>query len=162
MDNQDTDLFVGLLSQGGGGGLWRDFQWKAENRLVAIAPHSPQENDRKFTYTYDYQGRRIRKQIFKWTSGAWVVQPNETGLGYWGYRYYSPTLGRWMSRDPIEEDGGFNLYAYAVNRPTTAVDLLGLNLYAVDGTFGDWGEQNMKCVPLCVTHFKLYNTARSR
>ncbi len=34
----------------------------------------------------------------------------ETNLYYYGYRYYSPELGRWISRDPIEEDGGFNLY----------------------------------------------------
>ena len=34
----------------------------------------------------------------------------ETDLYYYGYRYYSPSLGRWISRDPIEEAGGFNLY----------------------------------------------------
>jgi len=26
----------------------------------------------------------------------------ETGLIYYGYRYYSPSLGRWLSRDPVE------------------------------------------------------------
>jgi RHS repeat-associated protein len=26
-----------------------------------------------------------------------------TGFGYWGYRWYSPRLGRWLSRDPIGE-----------------------------------------------------------
>ena len=30
----------------------------------------------------------------------------ESGLGYWGYRYYSPRLGRWLNRDPIGEKGG--------------------------------------------------------
>ena len=34
----------------------------------------------------------------------------ETDLYYYGYRYYSPSLGRWISRDPIEEEGGVNLY----------------------------------------------------
>ena len=34
----------------------------------------------------------------------------ETGLYYHGYRYYDPMTGRWPSRDPIEEDGGVNLY----------------------------------------------------
>ena len=29
----------------------------------------------------------------------------ESGLYYYGYRYYSPTLGRWTSEDPIEETG---------------------------------------------------------
>ena len=31
---------------------------------------------------------------------------DETGLVYYGYRYYSPNLGRWLSRDPIGERGG--------------------------------------------------------
>jgi len=49
----------------------------------------------------------------------------ETGLGYWGYRYYSARLGRWLSRDPIEEQGGTHLYAYVLNSPTSATDPLG-------------------------------------
>jgi RHS repeat-associated protein len=46
----------------------------------------------------------------------------ETGLGYWGYRYYSPRLGRWISRDPIGEKGGINLYVLVTNSPTNSVD----------------------------------------
>jgi len=51
----------------------------------------------------------------------------ETGLGYWGYRYYSARLGRWLSRDPIGEAGGALLYAYVGNGPTNRYDRLGLN-----------------------------------
>ena len=29
---------------------------------------------------------------------------SETGLNYYGYRYYSPSLGRWVNRDPIGEE----------------------------------------------------------
>ena len=50
---------------------------------------------------------------------------NETGLYYYGYRYYSPSLGRWISRDPIEEQGGLNLYAFVNNDPVNRVDWLG-------------------------------------
>ena len=46
---------------------------------------------------------------------------------YYGYRYYSPDLGRWISRDPIEEQGGFNLYAFVNNDPVNKIDLLGLS-----------------------------------
>ena len=35
---------------------------------------------------------------------------SETGLVYYNQRYYDPQLGRWLSRDPIEEEGGWNLY----------------------------------------------------
>jgi RHS repeat-associated protein len=52
----------------------------------------------------------------------------ETGLGYWGYRYYSPELGRWMSRDPIEEEGGLSLYNYVLGRTINSIDLYGLTL----------------------------------
>jgi RHS repeat-associated protein len=30
---------------------------------------------------------------------------NETGLVYYGYRYYNPIIGRWLNRDPMEEPG---------------------------------------------------------
>ncbi len=39
----------------------------------------------------------------------------ETGFYYYGYRFYSPTFSRWLNRDPIEEDGGVNLYAFCKN-----------------------------------------------
>jgi len=35
-----------------------------------------------------------------------------TGLYYYGYRYYSPVLGRWLNRDPIGEEGGYNIYLF--------------------------------------------------
>jgi RHS repeat-associated protein len=50
----------------------------------------------------------------------------ETGLAYYGYRYYSPRLGRWLSRDPIGEMGGINLYQFVRNSPLTRHDGLGL------------------------------------
>lgn len=49
-----------------------------------------------------------------------------TGLYYYGYRYYSPMLGRWISRDPLGEDGGEALYVFIGNAPVGSVDLMGL------------------------------------
>jgi len=34
-----------------------------------------------------------------------AVTENASGLYYYGYRYYDPVIGRWPSRDPIEEKG---------------------------------------------------------
>ena len=53
----------------------------------------------------------------------------ETDLVYYGYRYYSPALGRWMSRDPIEEQGGLNLYGFVNNDPVNRWDKLGLGMF---------------------------------
>ena len=50
---------------------------------------------------------------------------DETGLVYYNYRYYSPELGRWTKRDPIEEQGGFNLYGMIKNKPLYRWDSLG-------------------------------------
>ena len=60
----------------------------------------------------------------------------ETGLYYYGYRFYAPELGRWINRDPIEEEGGENLYALVENNPVLFVDPLGLQLPYL-GDFGD-------------------------
>jgi uncharacterized protein RhaS with RHS repeats len=42
------------------------------------------------------------------------------------YRVYDPQTGRWLSKDPIEEEGGFNLYAYVGGDPLNYIDPLGL------------------------------------
>ncbi|MBI3408315.1 MAG: hypothetical protein HY040_08160, partial [Planctomycetes bacterium] len=66
---------------------------------------------------------------------------DETALVYYGYRYYSSSMGRWLSRDPINEPGfgslrdhyepsawteGKNLYLALKNDPTDTYDLYGL------------------------------------
>jgi hypothetical protein len=40
--------------------------------------------------------------------------------------FYNPSTGRWISRDPIGEKGGFSLYAFGQNDPQDQVDALGL------------------------------------
>ncbi len=50
---------------------------------------------------------------------------SETGLVYYGHRYYSATLGRFINRDPVEESGGVNLYGFCLNDPIDKWDVLG-------------------------------------
>jgi RHS repeat-associated protein len=52
-------------------------------------------------------------------------QDQESGLLYYGYRYYSPREGRFISRDPLEEQGGLNLYAFCGNDGINRWDYLG-------------------------------------
>jgi RHS repeat-associated protein len=49
-----------------------------------------------------------------------------TSLSEYQYRKYSPVMGRWLSRDPIEERGGVNLLAFAWNSSIVYFDVLGL------------------------------------
>jgi len=50
----------------------------------------------------------------------------ETGLHYNRFRYYSPALGRYLSRDPVSFLAGLNVYWYLENSPTNSADPLGL------------------------------------
>ena len=59
---------------------------------------------------------------------------DSTGWYYYGYRYYSPELGRWPSRDPIGEAGGENLYVTVANSPIGGIDILGYLLSYSSGT----------------------------
>lgn len=47
---------------------------------------------------------------------------SETDLIYYGFRYYSPSFGRWISRDPIEEGDGVNIYRFVGNSPLFGID----------------------------------------
>jgi RHS repeat-associated protein len=49
----------------------------------------------------------------------------ESGLHYNRHRYYDPTLGRYITQDPIGLLGGWNLYRYT-NNPIRFIDPLGL------------------------------------
>jgi RHS repeat-associated protein len=50
----------------------------------------------------------------------------ESGLINYGFRYFSPHLGKWCRKDPIGIRGGLNLYSFGDNSPVNMVDLLGL------------------------------------
>lgn len=88
-------------------------------------------------------------ELASWTTSGAV---GNTGLYYYGYRYYSPRLGRWISRDPIEEKGGLGLYAFVENRPVMRFDWLGLacqsgqrEVCTIQGPITHW---ECECVPI--------------
>ncbi|MBT9592356.1 tlde1 domain-containing protein [Akkermansia muciniphila] len=51
---------------------------------------------------------------------------DELGLIYYNYRHLNPRDGRWISRDPIMEQGGWNLFAFVGNKIFNQADILGL------------------------------------
>ncbi|MBK8267635.1 MAG: hypothetical protein IPK83_04760 [Planctomycetes bacterium] len=68
---------------------------------------------------------------FRFSTKFYDAQPStaaagERGLYYYGYRYYSPRLGRWVNRDPREELGGLNLHSFVANSIPNLVDPNGL------------------------------------
>jgi insecticidal toxin complex protein TccC len=83
-----------------------------------------------FESYYPYGGTAIwssKNQIesnYKYTrySGK---ERDHSGLYYYGYRYYMPWLGRWLSADPSGVADGLNLFRMARNNPITFVDDFG-------------------------------------
>jgi RHS repeat-associated protein len=58
---------------------------------------------------------------------------SDKDFSYYGYRYYSADEGRWLSRDPIGESGGRNLFGMVGNDGVNWVDILGLDRLVFDG-----------------------------
>ena len=78
------------------------------------------------SYQYDPYGRmmatggtRPTANLYRFSSK--MVLTN-SGLYYYGYRFYDPNLQRWPNRDPIGERGGVNLYTAFENSPVGVLD----------------------------------------
>ncbi|MBR4171040.1 MAG: RHS repeat-associated core domain-containing protein, partial [Kiritimatiellae bacterium] len=85
-------------------------------------------------YEYDAFGNTISQSgslsdtfRHRFSTKPWIAA---LGVYDYGERLYSPELRRWMSRDPIGEDGGVNLYAMCGNDTVNGVDILGNVQYA--------------------------------
>jgi RHS repeat-associated protein len=82
------------------------------------------------TYAYDPFGVRMKQvgtfeQPYQFSTKPYDPQ---TGLSNFGYRYYNAGLGKWMTRDPLGEAGGINLYGFVGGNPVNWVDLFGLEV----------------------------------
>jgi RHS repeat-associated protein len=61
---------------------------------------------------------------FRFSSKEWLPR---ISAYYYGYRFYYPSIQRWLNRDPVGEDGGVNLYSYVFGNPVNFNDPLGLD-----------------------------------
>ena len=82
-------------------------------------------------YSYDPYGNLLamdgplaQANVYRFSSKEYH---SVSGLYSFGFRFYEPNLQRWLNRDPIEEEGGINLYAYVDNNPINAIDPFGLD-----------------------------------
>jgi RHS repeat-associated protein len=85
-------------------------------------------------YLYDPFGNLLaavgplaEANLYRFSSKEWH---RSSGLVYYGYRFYDPSLQRWVNRDPIAEKGGINLFAFVRQNPITASDPDGRALHA--------------------------------
>ncbi len=83
---------------------------------------------------YDYSPYQGPTKVFGTTINASLLTIGryyhhyDSGLELALYRAYDPELGRWMSEDPLGEEGGINLYGFNVNDPVHRID-----------KHGEWG-----------------------
>jgi len=77
---------------------------------------------------------------------------------YYGYRYYSNELGRWLSRDPKKESGGLNLYVFVRNAGINDWDVLGL-VYNIDFDSFDWKKSKWNDEP---SDWRIYDSGIKR
>lgn len=80
------------------------------------------------TYRYTSFGEPLTHEKLSPWRFASKRHDDETNLIYFGNRYYSPYLGRWITPDPIGFSDGPNLYAYVSNNPLIYCDPYGLYL----------------------------------
>lgn len=90
------------------------------------------------TYTYDTFGNLMSKAgTFEQPIQFSTKRYNEkAGFLYYGYRFASPGLGRWINRDPLGEEGGINLYEFAGSNPINFVDTEGESLLVIGAVVG--------------------------
>ena len=84
------------------------------------------------SYTYDAWGNTVASSGAMAGENPYRFSTKEQigGLYSYGYRFYSPGIGRWINRDPIGEAGGINLYGFVGNDPANMVDFYGLTTFA--------------------------------
>ena len=63
---------------------------------------------------------------------------DELGLIYFNYRHLNPLDGRWINRDPIQEESGLNLYDFIKNASIYRIDYLGLKDWECDKQHLGW------------------------
>jgi len=167
---EDDKTYVYLYDANGNVGQlvdWIDIpDWESKQLTSAQAWHADRLVAR---YEYDPYGNVVGPDTglpgdpytttnpFRFSTKQW---DDETGLGYWGYRYYSPTLGRWISRDPIGVRGDLSLYRYARNAPASLYDPLGLqdpgwtHGIGTDRMYPPYGTKGVDLVPFPLEGFR--------
>lgn len=78
---------------------------------------------------YDAYGARSSTggtDVFGYEAQAGYYTDSDTGLILCTHRFYDPSAGRWLTRDPFNYKGGINLYEYVGNNSVNEVDTTGL------------------------------------
>jgi RHS repeat-associated protein len=81
------------------------------------------------TLTAERKGKKLCARCEPYLENCGYRYDAETENYYVRNRYYSPSLGRWLTRDPIGYAGGINLYGYVNSSPVGNVDAEGMQRF---------------------------------
>ena len=151
-----TDLSGTMRDAGGVGGLLavkRDGVWYAPlyDANGNITAYVSEVGVVVAEYEYDAFGATISQLgtladsfRHRFSTKPWIAA---LGAYDYGERLYSPNLRRWLSRDPIGEDGGVNLYAMCGNDLANAIDPYGRSVFFVGDPNQDY-RSNKLYIPI--------------
>ena len=113
------------------------YAFTAFGKRRVLAPDYTDRGTSSYDWDFGFQGQFVDLETRNGSG-------EQTGLYNYGYRYYVSALGRWPSRDPIEEAGGVNQYVSTNNSLWNKVDRLGLqdmSLFTGQNTTGvNWTQ----------------------
>jgi len=120
----------GLVSRLAANGTPLYYHFDVRGSTVALSNEAGQITDR---YAYEPFGKLAASQgntanPFKYV-GKFGVVDEGNGISYIRARYYSPELGRFITKDPLTGTDGdsqsLNRYIYAINNPVKVIDVSG-------------------------------------
>lgn len=102
------------------------------------------KNDATVSARYEYSpfGELLRSSglsavvnPFRFSTKFW---DQDAGMICYGFRYFCPSLGRWLGRDPLVDQGSNNAFLFCNNSPVMVVDVDGrwTLSFGLQGTFG--------------------------
>jgi RHS repeat-associated protein len=105
----DTNCFVGYDGNG---------------NAMALVSAATEEVEARYEYSPFGELIRATGQMAKANPFRFSTKfaDDETGLVYYGYRYYSPSQGRWVGREPSLDQVFLHLYLFCGNKPLQMVD----------------------------------------
>lgn len=117
-------------------------RYVAHDLLTSVSALFDSSGARQAEFEYTSYGEILKKEG-NWTSTMPFLYSCEycdedLGLIYYNYRHYNPQDGRWISRDPIEENGGWNLYGFVKNNPVLIYEYLGLSFKSKEERYGEY------------------------
>ena len=104
---------------------------------------------------YDSSGQLKNSSLNPWRFSSKRIE-DETGLIYFGRRFYDPCIGKWLTPDPQGYEDGPNLYAYVLNNPLSHFDLYGLFISPAQYSLFETGRTATENLPPVVSDYGIY------